>query len=131
MKKNAVFLLGLAALAAAGLAAAQDEVVVPPPQSSYWVPLDGNRMPSTPREARVNGCVALSFVVEPDGRPSTITVLASHPEDVFDRLAVGAVKRWRFEPGPDNPDTQPALMTQAIDFELEDAINGPVSCVQR
>lgn len=50
------------------------------------------------RTAKVNGMVALKFVVDKNGTTRDIQVLqASNPE--FERAAVRAVRNWVFEPG--------------------------------
>ena len=40
----------------------------------------------------------LEFTVTKDGTTSDATVRASEPAGTFDRAALDAVKRWRYEP---------------------------------
>ncbi|MEM9303142.1 MAG: energy transducer TonB [Pseudomonadota bacterium] len=106
-------------LALAG-AHADDTVLVSGPGVEYWTPTF-RAQPDYPRSAALRGtvgCAVVQFVVEADGRTSSHRVLFSEPPKVFDREAVDALKRWRFEPGPDNPDGQAALLTQTLNFEL-------------
>ncbi len=49
------------------------------------------------RKARLQGLVALSIIVEPDGTPSNIQVSRSLGRDL-DVKAIEAVKKWRFQP---------------------------------
>ena len=46
----------------------------------------------------VSGSVLLTFTVDARGATRDVQVLQSTPHGVFDRAAVAAVKRWRYEP---------------------------------
>ena len=48
--------------------------------------------------AAVQGEVQVEFTVSPDGSVSDARVVRADPPRVFDRAAVAAVRRWRFEP---------------------------------
>jgi protein TonB len=48
--------------------------------------------------AAQSGEVQVEFTVAPDGSVSAARVVRSTPARVFDRAAVNAVKRWRFQP---------------------------------
>jgi protein TonB len=57
--------------------------------------------PEYPMDAlarRVGGVVQVAFVVDVKGEPRNIEVVAADPKGIFDRAAVAAVKRWRYEP---------------------------------
>jgi protein TonB len=54
--------------------------------------------------AAQSGEVQVEFTVAPDGSVSDARVVRSNPPRIFDREAVAAVRRWRFEPVPE-PDT--------------------------
>ena len=57
--------------------------------------------PEYPREALLNGTsgwVRVTFDVQPDGRVDEVSVIEADPPRVFNRAAIRAVKRWRFEP---------------------------------
>jgi TonB family protein len=49
-------------------------------------------------EADATGWVEVTFVVGTDGVPRDIRVLAASPAGRFERTALAAVRRWRFEP---------------------------------
>ncbi len=54
-----------------------------------------------PREAllsRVEGYVDLEFTISPQGIPEDLVVRESRPRRAFDRAAMDAVRRWRFQP---------------------------------
>jgi protein TonB len=57
--------------------------------------------PEYPREALLDGTsgwVRVAFEVQPDGRVDDVSVIEADPPRVFNRAAVRAVKRWRFQP---------------------------------
>ena len=48
--------------------------------------------------ASLQGEVQVEFTVAPDGSVTDARVVRADPPRVFDRAAVAAVRRWRFEP---------------------------------
>ena len=54
--------------------------------------------PTEALRAAQSGEVQVEFTVSPDGSVSAARVVRSTPPRVFDRAAVNAVKRWRFQP---------------------------------
>jgi TonB family protein len=54
--------------------------------------------PDRARAREVEGWVDLEFTVATDGTTRDVTVRAAEPTGVFDRAALDAVKRWRYEP---------------------------------
>lgn len=56
------------------------------------------RYPTDALRARQAGEVLVEFTVNPDGSVSNARVVRAEPARVFDREAVAAVRRWRFEP---------------------------------
>ncbi len=83
-----------------------DEVLVIPQAE---LPKMWKRMPAEPLrfdtgKLREHGyaCVSLGYVIEADGRPSTVRVVKSRPRGVFDAEAIAALAKMRFEPGPAN-----------------------------
>lgn len=56
------------------------------------------RYPPAALRARQSGSVQVEFTVAPDGSVSSARVVSAQPDRVFDREAVAAVKRWRFQP---------------------------------
>lgn len=56
------------------------------------------RYPSDALRAAQSGEVQVEFTVAPDGSVSDARVVRADPPRVFDREAVAAVRRWRFEP---------------------------------
>ena len=62
------------------------------------VEMSAARYPRRAEEMGVVGWVDVIFTVSPDGTTTDIEVLEGQPAEVFDRAAVRAVERWRFEP---------------------------------
>lgn len=56
------------------------------------------RYPVRATRRKLEGRVEVAFTVQPDGSVSSVRVLQSEPEGVFDREAVAAMERWRFAP---------------------------------
>ncbi|MBJ7575523.1 energy transducer TonB [Luteimonas sp. MC1828] len=56
------------------------------------------RYPAEALRAAQSGEVQVEFTVSPDGSVSDARVVRANPPRVFDREAVAAVRRWRFEP---------------------------------
>ena len=74
-----------------------------PPASAARVALKliGAIRPTYPRNAlqrRIEGYVDLSFRVEKDGRVGNVRVVNANPKNFFERDAVSAMQRARFEP---------------------------------
>jgi protein TonB len=60
--------------------------------------------PQYPRRALskgIEGYVIVGFTIEVDGSTTAVRVLDSKPPVIFDRSAVEAVERWRFDPQPE------------------------------
>ncbi len=56
------------------------------------------RYPPAALRARQSGQVQVEFTVAADGSVSSARVVSAEPDRVFDREAVAAVRRWRFQP---------------------------------
>ncbi|MGY1457964.1 TonB family protein [Luteimonas sp. A534] len=80
--------------------AQQAPTSTPPPAAPTLRPLS-TPAPTYPTEALragQSGEVQVEFTVAPDGSISDARVVRADPPRVFDRAAVAAVRRWRFEP---------------------------------
>lgn len=60
------------------------------------------RYPATAMRSNQEGWVELSFTVRPDGSVDDVKVVDAEPRHVFDRAAVEAVSRWKYEPATQN-----------------------------
>ena len=73
--------------------------------------------PGSTEGAFIEGVVRLSTVVETDGRPSDLQVTKSLNEEE-DRLALEALKQWRFKPGTRNSEPVRVRIAVEIAFHL-------------
>ncbi len=98
----------------------QPEVVEPAsplPVRRKYVP------PKYPRDALLRGLegkVAVSFTVAPDGEPENISVVAATPRNTFDRAAMNAVRQWQFDPAIVDGQAVARAMEVEIEFVLDE-----------
>jgi len=76
------------------------------------------RYPTAAMRARQEGWVLVSFTVDPDGKTSDVKVVESQPRHVFDRAAVDAVERYRFNPAMKGGTAISTIKQQRIEFKL-------------
>ena len=86
--------------AAAQKAAAEKPAEKPAASANDLTPIStpAPRYPAEALRAGQSGEVQVEFTVGTDGSVSNARVVRSNPPRVFDREAVAAVRRWRFEP---------------------------------
>ena len=80
--------------------AAEEAAKPPPPPELKPLSTPPPRYPGAALRAQESGSVIVEFTVETDGSVSNPRVVRADPPRVFDREAIGAVRRWRFEPIP-------------------------------
>lgn len=73
--------------------------------------------PAAALRARQQGWVELQFTVDLDGSVQDVEVLNAERGRVFNRAAINAVKRWRFQPALENGDPVRTTVTQTIEFK--------------
>lgn len=77
--------------------------------------------PNFPMDALQNGVsgwVVIEGTVGPDGRVNEARVTRARPKGWFEKEALRALRRWRFEPKVEGGEAVPAEFTQRINFEL-------------
>ena len=74
--------------------------------------------PASARRRNVEGWVRVRFVVNEQGRPEQIRILAADPPEVFNSSVQRAVSGWRFRPGTVQGRTVRVLVEQTIRFSL-------------
>ena len=95
--------------------------VAPPAGESHDVRVLTPPRPSYPPAAvrnRQDGWVEVEFTVGADGSVQNAHVTASEPARVFDREAVSAVQRAKFEPKMENGQTVASTLRRRIEFKL-------------
>ncbi len=120
---------GLESLAVAGLEDAADALLgdassavmtagsvdSPPRAVSRAAP----EYPPRARAKGLTGYVAVSVLIAADGSIQDLRVLESEPPGTFDRAALDAVGRWRFEPATYEGLPVAVRVRQVVRFELE------------
>lgn len=48
------------------------------------------------------GCSSIAFIIEPDGKTSNVSIVASVPDDALDNVWLDMVRRTRYKPAKDN-----------------------------
>ena len=68
---------------------------------------------------KIEGWVRLELTIDTEGQVADARVLDADPKGVFDKAALKAARRWRFEPGTAGGREQAVQVTQKIEFKLE------------
>jgi protein TonB len=74
--------------------------------------------PPRARNRRIEGEVELAFTIDRNGEPQDIQVVRADPPNTFDREALRAAQRWRFEPGTVNGEPIEQRITRVLRFRL-------------
>ncbi len=74
--------------------------------------------PFARRRSATEGWVAVNFMVDPKGAPYDITVNTSSGDEAFERAAVRAVEKWRYEPAVFQGQPIDAGQAARITFQL-------------
>lgn len=77
------------------------------------------RYPRAAAEDKIEGHVAMRFLVSTDGSVKDIEVIESSPKGLFEDEAIEAMKQWRFNPGRMEGEAVPMKAVQVIRFELD------------
>ncbi|RSD31487.1 energy transducer TonB [Vibrio pectenicida] len=56
------------------------------------------RYPAKAEKRQVEGYVLIRFTIDPTGKPVDIQVQKSQPKYMFDREAIYAIKKWKYQP---------------------------------
>jgi len=78
------------------------------------------RFPTEALRQGIAGWVVLNFSIDETGSVTDINVLAAEPRNIFDREAIRALRRWKYQPQlvEGKPIKQTNLQVQ-LDFQLE------------
>jgi protein TonB len=76
--------------------------------------------PMNARQRGIEGWVVVQFSVGPAGTVKDPIVIASHPSNVFDRSALQAVRKWKYNPKIVNGTAVERVgLKMRLDFEME------------
>jgi protein TonB len=87
----------------------QDAVLTNPYQPRY---------PTAAMRAGQEGWVEVSFTVNTSGSVADLKVVDAQPRHVFDRAALDAVGRWKFQPATQNGTPMAVQLRRRIEFKL-------------
>jgi len=76
--------------------------------------------PQAMRDAGVDGTVALSALIDADGKVTSVRVTGSQAHPDLAKAAVEAVQQWQFSPTLLNGEKVEVLMTVTVGFSLQD-----------
>ena len=76
------------------------------------------RYPTAAMRANQEGWVELSFTITPSGDVSDVKVIDAQPRHVFDRSAIDAVSRWKYQPATQDGTPVASTKRQRIEFKL-------------
>jgi len=75
--------------------------------------------PDDAAEKGIEGAVDLAFMVSPQGEVSDVTVVHSEPSSIFNRAAIAAVRRWKYQPRTVNGVAAEAHVQLRMTFKLD------------
>ncbi|WP_130619603.1 energy transducer TonB [Dyella amyloliquefaciens] len=104
--------------AAPTTAAAGDSGAAPGTHGPVLVRNVNPRYPTTAVRANQEGWVEVTFTITPEGNVDDVKVLDAEPRHVFDRAAVEAVSRWKYQPATQNGTPISAQDRRRIVFKL-------------
>ncbi|UPS11584.1 energy transducer TonB [Vibrio alginolyticus] len=77
------------------------------------------RYPSKALKRRVEGYVIMRFTIDATGRPKDIKVIEAEPERMFEREAIRALKKWKYQPKvEDGVSIEQFGQTAKVEFKL-------------
>lgn len=74
--------------------------------------------PYRARQKGISGKVVLKFIVNKNGTVTNVSVVKAEPQGVFEKIAVAAIKKWKFEPGYYQGKAVNTWVSLPIRFEL-------------
>lgn len=78
------------------------------------------KYPARAMKQGAQGYVVLSFTIDPQGRPTDISVLDAKPRRLFEREAMRALKKWKYQPKVvDGKSIAQVGQTVRLEFKIE------------
>lgn len=77
------------------------------------------RYPSKALKRRVEGYVIMRFTIDATGRPKDVEVIEAEPQRMFEREAIRALKKWKYQPKvEDGVSIEQFGQTAKVEFKL-------------
>lgn len=86
----------------------------------YWV-IEKKVAPEYPERALSTGkagCVAVGYIIQPDGSTSNHEALAHYPSKIFDKSGIKAAKRFTYTPSDQNPERIPVYTINSFTYTM-------------
>jgi TonB family protein len=80
--------------------------------------VDADYPPEAARKG-IEGSVDVSFTISPQGKVTDVAVVSAMPSDIFNRAAIAAVRRWKYEPKTVNGVPVEAHQQLRLQFKLD------------
>jgi TonB family protein len=115
--------LGLATIASIGVWAQESEsilFVTSDQLDSYWI-AEKKVAPVYPTKSLRNheeGCVAVGFIIEPDGTTSNHQTVIAFPSSNFNKSAIRAAKQFVYKPSEQNSVREVVFTTNSFTFQI-------------
>lgn len=78
------------------------------------------KYPSRAKKQGAEGYVVMSFTIDPQGRPTDISVLDAKPRRLFEREAIQALRKWKYQPKVvDGKSIAQVGQTLRLDFKIQ------------
>ncbi|AJR05910.1 energy transducer TonB [Photobacterium gaetbulicola] len=78
------------------------------------------KYPSRAMKQGAEGYVVMSFTIDPQGRPTDISVLDAKPRRLFEREAIQALRKWKYQPKVvDGKSIAQAGQTVRLEFKIQ------------
>jgi protein TonB len=75
--------------------------------------------PPMAKQKNIEGVVVVKFMVTTEGTVENVSVLKAKPQGHFEKAAMDAVKKWKFQPGTIGEEPVNTWMTAMVKFRLE------------
>ncbi|USD31324.1 MULTISPECIES: energy transducer TonB [Vibrio] len=78
------------------------------------------KYPTKAMKRQAEGYVVLKFTIDPTGRPTDIEVVEASPKRMFERNAIQALKKWKYQPKVvDGAAVSQPNKTARVEFKLD------------
>jgi protein TonB len=75
--------------------------------------------PPAAKHKNIEGIVVVKFMVTKEGTVESVSVLKSKPQGYFEKAAIDAVRKWKFQPGTIGEEPVNTWMTAMVKFRLD------------
>ncbi|CAM5203572.1 energy transducer TonB [Alishewanella longhuensis] len=78
------------------------------------------RFPTEAARQGISGWVMLNFSIDESGSVTDVSVVAAEPKDIFEREAIRALRRWKYQPQlVEGKAVKQSNLQVQLDFQLQ------------